>query len=242
LRAFMILGATLLVGLFVTALFWLRWRRPVPVGARRRVRATAPPARTARQATTAPAAQTAEAPVGAPVAPPPEPAPADLNAMLNRLERTVRRRLPRGVALRLSLLPGLWHCRGDAQTVRSLILDVIAGAAGELKASGQLIIGTRNYAFDEASVLATPGAEIGEFVRVTVRDSGPGLTDEALDQVFDPGLTKRPSAVAAAAVLRRLGGFVRVESAEGIGTAVHLYFPRILGAGVTTADKAAAAE
>ena len=162
--------------------------------------------------------------------------------MLNRLERTVRRRLPRGVALRLSLLPELWHCRGDAQTVRALILDVIAGAASELKGSGQLIIGTRNYAFDEASVLATPGAEIGEFVRVTVRDSGPGLTDEALDQIFDPSLTRRPSAAAAAAILRRLGGFARVESAEGIGTAVHLYFPRILAAGVTTADKAAAAE
>ena len=161
--------------------------------------------------------------------------------MLNRLERTVRRRLPRGVALRLSLLPELWRCRADAQTVEALTRDVIAGATGELKGSGQLIIGTRNYAFDEASVLATPGAEIGEFVRVTVRDSGPGLTDEALDQVFDPSLTTRPSAAAAAATVRRLGGFVRVESAEGVGTAVHLYFPRIVSAAATATDKAAAA-
>ena len=124
---------------------------------------------------------------------------------------------------------------------QKLLLDLVAGAAGEIKAGGQLIIGTRNYAFDEASVLATPGAEIGEFVRLTVRDSGPGLSDQALDQVLDPALTTRPSAAAAAVALRRAGGFVRVESAEGIGTAVHLYFPRIAAAGAITTEKSAAA-
>jgi signal transduction histidine kinase len=150
--------------------------------------------------------------------------------MLNRLERTIRRRLPRGATLRLSLLPELWRCWGDEPMVQKLLLDLVAGAAADVSPRGQLIIGTRNYAFDETSVLATAGAEIGEFVRLTVRDSGPGLSDEALDQVLDAALTTRPSAAAAAAALRRSGGFVRVESAEGVGTAVHLYFPRITAA------------
>jgi len=164
--------------------------------------------------------------------------------MLNRLGRTVRRRLPRSVALRFSLLPQLWRCGGDEQTAQKLFLDLVAGAASEIKAGGRLIIGTRNYAFDEASVLATPGAEIGEFVRLTVRDSGPGLSDAALDQVLDPALTTRPAAAMAAAALRRIGGFVRVESAEGIGTAVHLYFPRVAAAasGAAKNGEAAAAE
>jgi len=59
-----------------------------------------------------------------------------------------------------------------------------------------------------------------------VRDSGPGLSDEALDRIFDPFATPRPAAAAAAAVMHGFGGFARVESAEGIGTAIHLYFPR----------------
>ena len=236
-RAFAILGATLFVGLLITALFWLRWRRPAPARAPRRVRVATPPRHVAR-----PAARPSAQPNAAPVAATrPEPAPADLNGMLNRLERTIRRRLPRGATLRLSLLPELWRCGGDEEMAQKLLLDLVAGAAGEIKAGGQLIIGTRNYAFDEASVLATPGAEIGKFVRLTVRDSGPGLSDEALDQVLDPALTTRPSAAAAAAALRRVGGFVRVESAEGIGTAVHLYFPRIAAAGAITTEKSAAA-
>jgi signal transduction histidine kinase len=105
-----------------------------------------------------------------------------------------------------------------------------------------LILGTRNAAFDEGSVADTPGAEIGEFVRVTIRDSGSGLSDEALDQVFQHGATTRPAAATAAETMRRLGGFIRVESAEGVGTAVHLYFPRLADPAVAaTDDKAAAA-
>ena len=93
-------------------------------------------------------------------------------------------------------------------------------------------------AFTEATLAATPGAQLGEYVRVTVRDNGPGLSDEALDRVFDAAATARPSAALAAETMRRLGGFARVESAERVGTAVHLYFPRVAAADGGAADKA----
>jgi ABC-type nitrate/sulfonate/bicarbonate transport system substrate-binding protein len=231
LRAFALLGATLIAGLLVTALLWLRWRgRPVPAKAG----AVAPNAGLSRQRVkTRPAAA---APVSR------EPVAADLNAMLTRLDRSIRQRLPRGVEYRVSLLTGLWQCRADPKTIGGLVLGLAAEAGADLGAGGQLILGTRNAAFDEGSVADTPDAEIGEFVRVTVRDSGPGLSDAALDQIFDPGATTRPAAATAAETMRRLGGFIRVESAEGVGTAVHLYFPRLADPAVAvTDDKAAAA-
>jgi len=67
---------------------------------------------------------------------------------------------------------------------------------------------------------------------LTVRDNGPGLSAERLDQVFDPAATARPAVAAAGELARRLGGFARVESAEGIGTAVPLYFRRAVPAEV----------
>jgi signal transduction histidine kinase len=59
-----------------------------------------------------------------------------------------------------------------------------------------------------------------------VRDNGNGLSQERLDRVFDPERTGDPAICTAAVLARRLGGFARVESAEGIGTAVHLFFRR----------------
>ena len=169
-----------------------------------------------------------------------EPVPADLNTLLARLERTMRQRVPRRVAFRLSLLPELWRCRAESPTVRSLVLDLVTAAVAELRGNGELIVGTRNIVFDAASLGDTPGAQVGEFARITVRDNGPGLPDEALERIFDRTQTARPSAAAAAETMRDLGGFARVESAEGIGTAIHLYFPRAAAA-VENASKPAEA-
>jgi ABC-type nitrate/sulfonate/bicarbonate transport system substrate-binding protein len=215
-RALAILGATLVGGLAVTLWLWLRrHRRPVAGHATAGVEAEGMSAPDAEPAAGAPAAPTGR-----------EPAPADLNAVLARLERAMRQRVPRRVAFRLSLLPELWRCRAESPTVRVLVLDLVAAACADLKGDGELVVGTRNTAFDAAALAATPGAQIGEYARLTVKDSGPGLSEAALERVFERTRTPRPSAAAAAEAMRELGGFARVESAEGIGTAVHLYFPR----------------
>ena len=227
-RAMAILGATLVVVLAVTLWLWLGWRRrPRAVGTAASDSPAAVPAQSGAEPGAEPALGAPAAPPVAPPVPPGrrEPAPADLNTLLARLERAMRQRVPRRVAFRLSLLPELWRCRAESPAIRALVLDLVAAAA-ELKGNGELVVGTRNIAFDTAALADTPGARIGEYARITVRDSGPGLADEALDRVFDRARTSRPSAAAAAETMRELGGFARVESAEGIGTAIHLYFPR----------------
>jgi ABC-type nitrate/sulfonate/bicarbonate transport system substrate-binding protein len=242
-RAFLILGVPLLGGIAVAV--WLalrRWRRPRAAGAVVARRATAVAAPVPASAAIAPQAAPAATPA-APSTPAASSAPAarrepkagpetqgaDLNALLTRLERTIRQRVPRRVAFRLSLLPELWRCRAEAPMLRAVVLDLVATAVEDLGGGGELIVGTRNYAFDSDAVAQTPGAQPGDWVRVTVRDNGKGLADEALERIFDPLTTPRPSAAAAADAIRKLGGFARVESAEGVGTAVHLYFPRIAG-------------
>lgn len=219
-RAMTILGAALVGGLAIIVWLWLRRRRPVPAAAAAVDRPGGAPAPAAGTSVGGPAPGAPAAPTGR------EPAPADLNAILSRLERTMRQRAPRRVAFRLSLLPELWRCRAEAPIVRDLVLGLVATAGTDLHGKGELVVGTRNIAFDAATVADTPDAQIGEYARITVRDNGPGLSEEALERIFDRGTTPRPSAAAAAEAMRGLGGFARVESAEGIGTAVHLYFPR----------------
>jgi ABC-type nitrate/sulfonate/bicarbonate transport system substrate-binding protein len=218
LRSFAILGGTLVAGLAVLLVLWhRRRRRPRPAAAAETTAAAGEPA----AAAPAPPAETP----AAPALTAPAPAAADLNPVVGRLERAMRQRLPRQAAFRLSLLPELWRCRAEPRLVRRLLLDLVAGAAADLDGTGEIVVGTRNFAFDAAAA-AAPGAGLGEFVRITVRDSGPGLSEEALDRVFDAAASRRPSAAAAARAMTAAGGFVRVESAEGVGTAIHLYFPR----------------
>ena len=156
----------------------------------------------------------------------PKPQPTDLNATLGTIERSLRRRLPRSIDCRFSLLPELWPCLADAKEVAAVVLDLVAAAVADMPGGGDLVVGTRQYSIDDAAVAEWVAGAVGDYVRVTVKDNGAGLSAERLEGIFDPAVTVRPAVAAARDVALRLGGFARVESIEGIGTAVHLYFRR----------------
>ncbi len=154
----------------------------------------------------------------------PEPEPSNLNAALTPLVAAIRHRIPAGMSCRLSLVPEPWLCEADAEAVAQSVLDLAVAAAAEMKEGGEIILGTRQFAIDRKTAKEWPGSAPGDYVRVTVRDNGPGLSPERFEGVFDWEVTTRPAAAAAADMARRRGGFARVETAEGVGTAVHLYF------------------
>lgn len=157
----------------------------------------------------------------------PFPAPTDLNDVLTPLERRIRQRVRGKVRCRFSLVEGLWPCRTQGGMVAATVLELVDAANATMDADGTLIVGTRNFNFDENNIADFPGGQLGAYARITVRDSGPGLSDDAFEHILDPARTSRPAIARASAVMERLGGFVRVESAEGVGTAVHLYFARV---------------
>ena len=136
----------------------------------------------------------------------------------------MRRRLPGAVSCRLSLLPETRLCHADSDAVTAMILDLVAEAANDMPNGGELVVGTRQYTIDHAAAVEFPGSAPGDYVRVTVKDSGCGLSAERLEHIFYPQTTVRPAVAATWQSTHRLGGFAAVESAEGVGTAVHLYF------------------
>jgi ABC-type nitrate/sulfonate/bicarbonate transport system substrate-binding protein len=152
--------------------------------------------------------------------------PTDLNAVLRTLEGSIRKRLRGAVTCRLSLLPSAWLCETDPAALSSLMLDLVSEAVAFMPTGGELVVGTRQYTVDSAMTAEFPGSAPGDYVRVTVKDSGRGLSPVGLERVFFPKATARPAAAAAWQLTRRIGGFAAVESADGVGTAVHLYFRR----------------
>jgi ABC-type nitrate/sulfonate/bicarbonate transport system substrate-binding protein len=181
-----------------------------------RVEPTAVPIATARRGQAMPEPQ-----------PPPLPPLTNLNDVLAPLQRRIRQQVRGKVRCRFSLFAELWPCRSEGGPVAACVLELVGAATAAMDADGTLIVGTRNFTFDETNIGDYPGGQIGHFARITVRDNGPGLTETEFAQIFDTDTTARPAVAHAVGVMERFGGFVRVESAEEIGTAVHLYFPRL---------------
>jgi hypothetical protein len=186
-----------------------------------RVEPTAVPIATARRGRAVPEPQPP------PPTPPPLPPLTNLNDVLAPLERRIRQQVRGKVRCRFSLFAELWPCRSEGGPVAACVLELVGAATAVMDADGTLIVGTRNFTFDESNIGDYPAGRIGRFARITVRDNGAGLTETEFAHVFDAATSVRPAIARAVAVTERLGGFVRVESAEEIGTAVHLYFPRL---------------
>ena len=149
----------------------------------------------------------------------------NLNANLIALEASIRSRLPGAINCRFSLVPGLWFAQVDTGILVTMIPDLVVEAASDMLGGGDIIVGTRLFTISNGTAAEFPGTTPGDYMRVTVKDAGKGLSPERLERIFYPE-SARPAAAAAWQLMDRVGGFAAVESAESIGTAVHLYFRR----------------
>lgn len=157
------------------------------------------------------------------------PAPLDLPSRIAGMRELLERSLRQDITLRLALPPGLWPLHADATQLEVAILNLAVNARDAMPRGGTLGIAARN----EKLPPGDPSGLEGEFVRVTVSDTGLGMAPEILARVFEPFFTTKAPGQGTGLGLAQVYGFARqsggaalVESLPGKGTAVHLLLPR----------------
>src|SRR3546814_584099 len=113
-----------------------------------------------------------------------------------------------------------------------IILNLAINARDAMGDSGRLTLGTRNVVISEPALRAEdPGP--GEYVVLSVTDTGTGMNEEVLSKAFEPFFTTKEvgkgSGLGLAQVFgfaKQSGGGARIESREGVGTTVKVFLPR----------------
>ncbi len=156
----------------------------------------------------------------------------DLNRLVNELVSLATSTLGRRVRVVTDLTPELWPAMVDPSQVEAALLNLCLNARDAMPDGGQLTIATTNLVFEGGSADdPTPGA----YVRVSIADTGHGMTPEVRRQAFDPFFTtKGPGGSGLGlsqvyGMARQSGGTVLLGSTEGKGTEVALLLPRALG-------------
>ncbi len=163
------------------------------------------------------------------------PVSLDLNAVVRGSEKLLRRVLGENVELVTTLQPALWTVRCDPGQIEQVILNLAINARDAMSNGGRLTIETTNAQIDESLVAVHLFMRTGPHVRLTISDSGLGMTPEVKAHLFEPFFTTKPQGKGTGlglatvyGIVKQSGGYILLQSDAGRGTSVELYFPRTL--------------
>ena len=136
----------------------------------------------------------------------------------------------------------LWQVHADRAQLQQVVSCLVINARQAMPDGGHLAITLENADLPQAAV---PGLRQGRFVKVTVRDDGPGIEPAVLGRIFDPYFTTRQTGhglglTTAYSIITKHGGHIGVESEPGQGATFTFYLPADASAQAPEAGQAAA--
>jgi CheY-like chemotaxis protein len=155
------------------------------------------------------------------------------NALVRGLEGMLAGLLGEDISLKLDLEESLWNVVIDPSQLEQVVLNLVVNAREAMPLGGGIRIATRNLEVDAAS--APDNLAPGQWVMLSVTDTGRGIPPEIIDRIFEPFFTTKDRAHGSGLGLATLHGIVRqnrgqvaVESQVGRGTCFRVYLPRTL--------------
>ena len=166
-----------------------------------------------------------------------DPKPVDVNQLVRSMEELLWRTIGESVRLNVTPTSGLWLTFCDLHQLESALLNLVINSRDAMPDGGALTIETANVELDTTDAAELRDMVPGEYVRLSVSDTGVGMLPGVVARAFDPFFTTKPIGQGTGLGLsmvygfvRQSEGYVRIQSEVGIGSTVNLYLPRYRGA------------
>jgi two-component system, cell cycle sensor histidine kinase and response regulator CckA len=157
----------------------------------------------------------------------------DLNAVIQDISRMLPRLIGEDIQLGFVPGPNLGRVEADPVQIEQVMMNLAANARDAMPRGGKLTIETANLLLDETCSQQHAMLPSGDYVLITVTDAGQGILPEHLPHIFESFYTTKEAGKGTGlglatvyGIVKQSGGFVRVYSQPGIGTAFKIYWPR----------------
>jgi PAS domain S-box-containing protein len=158
--------------------------------------------------------------------------PVNLNHEIAQVHRILQRTIPKMVAIELKLAEDIKLLNGDPIQLEQVMMNIAVNANYAMPDGGKLIFETQNVVLDARDSKAHAGAAPGEYIRLTISDTGCGMDKETLEHIFEPFYTTKEIGEGTGlglamvyGIVKSHGGHITVYSQPGQGTAFNIYFP-----------------
>ena len=162
-----------------------------------------------------------------------QPAIVDLGSIVADLNEMMPVLLGEAIAVTVTVATDLWQVRTDQAQIEQVIVNLVVNARDAMAGDGRLTITVRNRVIDQSAAEAYPEIVAGEYVVLSVADTGHGMDEQTRARVFDPFFTTKPvgqgsglGLSTAYGFIKQSGGYIHLESELNRGTTVHVFLPR----------------
>ncbi len=168
------------------------------------------------------------------------------NRLISDMLELMVRTLGETIHIETALDDGLWSARTDPHQLENAVVNLAVNARDAMPGGGVLTVETANVTVGANDAAHHQGAAPGQYVTITVRDTGIGMGPEIVAKAFDPFFTTKEVGKGTGLGLSQVYGFVQqsgghvtIDSKPGHGTAVRLYLPRFTGTAESVREKPA---
>ncbi|MEB2645967.1 response regulator [Pseudomonas sp. C 49-2] len=162
--------------------------------------------------------------------------PVEINQLVTSMGELLQRSINESIALDMRLTGHLWTAEADPNQLESALLNLVINARDAMPNGGSLTVETTNRHLDNVFTAAYGTLEPGDYVELSVSDTGCGIPESVMGRVFDPFFTTKPIGQGTGLGLSMIYGFARqshghvtIHSEVGKGTTVSLFLPRFIG-------------
>ncbi len=164
------------------------------------------------------------------------PGPVEANRLVGGMSDLLRRTIGEQVQLETVLADDIWRAYADGPQLENAVLNLCVNARDAMPRGGKLIIETSNTVLDEAYAAGQADVIAGQYVSISVTDTGEGMSDATMERAFDPFFTTKGVGKGTGLGLSQVfgfvkqsGGHVKMSSQIGRGTTVRMHLPRFTG-------------
>lgn len=158
----------------------------------------------------------------------------DLNAVVKDLDKMLRRMIDETIEIAMELGKEIGHIKADSGHIGQVLMNLVVNARDAMPNGGRIIVATENVTLDENHARKHPGAMPGNYVLLSVNDTGTGMTDEVKARLFKAFFTTKPlgkgtglGLTTCQTIVKQSAGHIDVYSEVGKGTTFKIYFPRV---------------
>ncbi|BAU62717.1 two-component hybrid sensor and regulator [Stanieria sp. NIES-3757] len=165
-----------------------------------------------------------------------------LPQLLEEVLKLIRETFPKSIIIEEYISPNLWQVHGDSTQLNQVLMNLCVNARDAMPNGGKLVISAENIYLNKQYSGKNSKLEIGNYILITVTDTGIGIPKNIIDRIFDPFFTTKEPGQGTGlglsttiGIVKNHGGAIEVESEPEKGTQFQIYLPASEAIAITEA-------